>query len=332
MAIESGRAGCSLNIMEVSDLTKDYDGFVAVNSANFAIARGEVFGFLGPNGAGKTTTINMLTGLARPTSGRISIAGVDGIKDIKKVQQIIGIVPDESNLYDEMSGFDNLAFCAALYGMNKARREARAHELMHWFGLADTGKRPFKAYSKGMKRKLTIAAGIIHDPEILFLDEPTTGIDVETARQIRQLIVSLNQKGTTIFLTTHYIEEAERLCQRIGFIVAGEIVKIGVTEDLLQEAQKENTVQFTLESSPAGLDGLLTAAFPAYKTAVLDNHTVRISSAEKINLMPFMKYFDGADLLVREAKIIRPSLEDVFIKITGLDAQKMRKEKEGGKR
>lgn len=165
----------------------------------------------------------MLIGLSRPSGGTISIDGIDGIKDIKKAQGIMGIVADESNLYDEMNGFDNLCFCASLYGMRKEEREKRANVLLEQFGLKNAGGRPFRAYSKGMKRKLTIAAGIIHNPKILFLDEPTTGIDVESARQIRELISTMNEKGTTIFMTTHYIEEAERLCNRIGFIVQGKL-------------------------------------------------------------------------------------------------------------
>src|SRR5690554_1099397 len=199
-----------MNVLEVTGLSKEFDGFQAVKNISFSVEKGEVFGFLGPNGAGKTTTINMLTGLARPSAGSIQLGGVDGIKEIKKVQRIIGIVPDESNLYDDLSGYENLTFCGSLYGLNKQERETRARDLLAQFGLDNTGTRPFKAFSKGMKRKLTIAAGIIHHPEILFLDEPTTGIDVESARQIRKLIQDLNAGGTTIFLTTHYIEEAER--------------------------------------------------------------------------------------------------------------------------
>jgi len=215
-----------LSIIEVYSLSKQFGDFKAVKEIDFTVETGEIFGFLGPNGAGKTTTINMLTGLARPTSGTIKIAGEDGIKNIKRVQQLIGIVPDESNLYEEMSGLENLTFCASLYGMDKTKRERRAKQLLKQFGLTDTGNRSFKTYSKGMKRKLTIAAGIIHEPKILFLDEPTTGIDIESARQIRKLIKDLNEKGTTVFLTTHYIEEAERLCHRIGFIVNGRVVRI----------------------------------------------------------------------------------------------------------
>jgi ABC-2 type transport system ATP-binding protein len=145
----------------------------------------------------------------------------------KPAQGQMGIVPDESNLYDELSGFENLSFCAALYCIDKSERRERARALLEQFGLEQAGKRPFKTYSKGMKRKLTIAAGIIHRPKILFLDEPTTGIDVASARQIRSLIGELNRRGTTVFLTTHYIEEAERLCHRIAFIVGGRLVRIG---------------------------------------------------------------------------------------------------------
>jgi len=236
-----------LKIIEVENLRKDFGDFKAIKNINFSVNKGEIFGFLGPNGAGKTTTINILTGLAKPTSGSINISGRDGIKDIKKVQGIIGIVPDESNLYDEMSGFDNLVFCASLYGIDKETRERKANELLKLFSLDDTGNRPFKAFSKGMKRKLTIAAGIIHDPEILFLDEPTTGIDVESARQIRNMIQVLNSKGTTIFLTTHYIEDAERLCDRIGFIVSGNVIKVSYIDDLLKDVQLENIVEFNFD-------------------------------------------------------------------------------------
>ncbi|RQD74787.1 MAG: ABC transporter ATP-binding protein [Candidatus Syntrophonatronum acetioxidans] len=321
-----------MNILEVNNLTKIFNGFTAVNGVTFSVKKGEIFGFLGPNGAGKTTTINMLTGLARPTSGSIKIAGEDGIKNIKKVQQMIGIVPDESNLYDEMSGLDNLIFCASLYGMDKNKRENRAKQLLEDFGLGDTGQKPYKAYSKGMKRKLTIAAGIIHKPKILFLDEPTTGIDVKSARQIRELVLSLHKRGTTIFITTHYIEEAERLCQRIGFIVDGRIVKIRKTSDLMEEAQKENTVEFVLENNTVPLKQSLTDTFPDTRIETNGKNLVRIFSKDKIDLMPFMKHFDEKKVLVREARIIRPSLEEVFVKVTGIKINKMQNEKEGGKK
>lgn len=321
-----------MNIIEVKNLAKIYDDFKAVKGITFNVEKGEVFGFLGPNGAGKTTTINMLTGLAKPSSGEITISGQDGIKDIKKVQQTIGIVPDESNLYDDMSGFDNLVFCASLYGMKKEAREKRAKELLKQFSLDDTGSRPFKAYSKGMKRKLTIAAGIIHNPEILFLDEPTTGIDVESARQIRRMIKELNDKGTTIFLTTHYIEDAERLCHRIGFIVGGNVIKVSEVQTLMDEAQQEKIVEFKTDSNGINLEKQLIDTFPNISIKLNTNHSIRIISKDQIELMPFMKFFEQENIKISEAKIIRPSLEEVFVKITGIEIDKLKKEKEGKKK
>ncbi|MGI6328120.1 MAG: ABC transporter ATP-binding protein [Dethiobacteria bacterium] len=324
-----------MNILEASRLTKKYGDFTAVNNLDFNVVEGEIFGFLGPNGAGKTTTINMLTGLARVTSGSVYLSGIDYTRDTKKAQRFMGIVPDESNLYEEMDGFHNLTFCAALYGMEKRIREERAKRLLHQFGLAGVGNRPFKAYSKGMKRKLTIAAGIIHEPKILFLDEPTTGIDVASARQIRKLILDLNKKGTTIFLTTHYIEEAERLCDRVAFIVDGEIVRVGTVDELLKEAQGETIIQFTLSGDISKIKQVAVDRFPDFTIEIVGENMLRIHSASLVSLMPFMRFFEENGLLVFEAKIIRPSLEDVFVKVTGIELEKMKKEKEkkgaGGK-
>lgn len=321
-----------MHIIDVKNLGKNFGDFEAVKGISFSVEKGEIFGLLGPNGAGKTTTINMLTGLARPTSGQVTIAGYDGIREIKRVQHIIGIVPDESNLYDEMNGYENLVFCASLYGIDKGTAKRRALELLKLFSLDNTGKKPFRAYSKGMKRKLTIAAAIIHEPEILFLDEPTTGIDVESARQIRKLIRELNERGTTVFLTTHYIEEAERLCHRIGFMVDGRIVKISKVNDLLNMAQQENTVEFFLEQGTTGLEPEILKHFPRVSVRQVSPGCIRISAAEKIRLMPFMQFFEERGLVVSEARILRPSLEEVFVRITGIEAAKLNKEEDGKKK
>ncbi len=322
-----------MNIIEVKNLCKQFDDFKAVKNIDFTVTAGEVFGFLGPNGAGKTTTINMLTGLAKPTSGQMTIANQDGIHQIKKVQSLIGIVPDESNLYDDLSGFDNLVFCASLYGIPKVIREERARQLLKQFSLDDTGTRPFKAYSKGMKRKLTIAAGIIHEPGILFLDEPTTGIDVESARQIRKMIQSLNRQGTTIFMTTHYIEDAERLCDRIGFIVDGRIIKISSVKDLLAEAEQYHRVEFSFEKKiTSALDAELNNRFPYLTILIHNENSLRLQSYDPIRLMPLMTFFEQSGNTVTEAKIIRPSLEDVFVTITGIEIHKLKKEKGGKKK
>lgn len=321
-----------MDILEVDQLVKRYGDFTAVDAISFRVREGEIFGFLGPNGAGKTTTINMLTGLARLTSGRARIREFNYPQDLKRAQHMIGIVPDESNLYEDLNGFENLAFCAALYGMRKSEREEKARGLLALFGLADAGKKPFKAYSKGMKRKLTIAAGIIHDPKILFLDEPTTGIDVASARQIRQLIGDLNAKGTTIFLTTHYIEEAERLCHRVAFIVQGKIVRIGTKDALMQELQRENILQLTIGSGAAGILSTLQNEFPGLAFETSSEGILLVRSPEPVNLAAFMGFFENNRIPVYEAKTVRPSLEEVFVQITGIEIEKKRTEKEGRKR
>ena len=317
-------------LIEVRQLTKRFDHVTAVDNISFDILQGELFGFLGPNGAGKTTTINMLTGLARPDLGTIRIGGLDCKKNPKLAQHLFGVVPDESNLYPELTGFDNLCFCASLYGMPKSERQTRAMQLLETFGLQDAADRKFAGYSKGMKRKLTIAAGIIHRPQILFLDEPTTGIDVSSARQIRRLIAELHRAGTTIFLTTHYIEEAERLCERIAFIVRGQIVKIDTVTNLLQPVQERKIMLISLINSSNDLCGKLSMNFPQFEFQAISAEQIRVESVETISIGPLVRFVEEQDAEVTEARRVRPSLEEVFVRITGIELNLMSTEKEKG--
>lgn len=220
----------------------------------------------------------------------------------------MGIVPDESNLYDDMDGFDNLCFCGALYGMRKVDREAKANMLLEQFHLKQAGKRLFKAYSKGMRRKLTIAAAIIHSPRILFLDEPTTGIDVESARQIRELILELKSKGTTVFITTHYIQEAQRICDRLAFIVGGRIVVTDTVSNLMENAASGHSIQFITDRPADSLTTGLQARFAGSCVEVKGSALI-LRSAEQLPLLPVMKYFDDNGIAVFEAKELRPTLD-----------------------
>ncbi|MDD2338144.1 MAG: ATP-binding cassette domain-containing protein, partial [Geobacteraceae bacterium] len=297
----------------------------------FQVRQGELFGFLGPNGAGKTTTINLLTGLARPDSGEIRVGGLDCARNPKAAQHLIGVVPDESNLYPELSGFDNLCFCAALYGMRKDERCARARELLDTFGLKGAGDRRCAGYSRGMKRKLTIAAGIIHNPRVLFLDEPTTGIDVASARHIRQLVADLHQTGTTIFLTTHYIEEAERLCERIAFIVRGRIVKIDTVADLLQPVREKHVMVISVSAADLLACENLASAFPLLRFQPLAEGRIRVESPDPIRVGPLVCFMEDHAIEVMEARLTHPSLEDVFVRITGIEADAMTKERGAGR-
>ena len=315
-------------MIHVAQLTKTFGEVQAVAGVDFEVGDGELFGFLGPNGAGKTTTINMLTGLARPDAGTIHIADIDCSRNPKAAQHLMGIVPDESNLYPELTGFENLCFCGSLYGMRRGDRSSRAQELLEHFGLKEAAQRKFGGYSKGMKRKLTIAAGIIHSPQILFLDEPTTGIDVASARQIRQLIADLNANGTTIFLTTHYIEEAERLCQRIAFIVKGKIVRIDCVEDLLHQAAGRHIVQFAVGQDAQQLCQLVLEAFPSLECKALTKDSLRVSNPAPLRIGPLVRLLEENGAEVTEARVIRPSLEEVFVEVTGIEAGAMKREKE----
>jgi ABC-2 type transport system ATP-binding protein len=312
----------------VEGLAKQFGEVQAVADVSFEVHRGELFGFLGPNGAGKTTTINMLTGLARPDAGTIRIAGIECTGDPKAAQHLIGVVPDESNLYPELTGLENLCFCAALYGMRKANREARSRELLETFGLAKAGDRKFAGYSRGMKRKLTIAAGIIHNPPILFLDEPTTGIDVASARQIRQIIAGLNRSGTTVFLTTHYIEEAERLSGRIAFIVNGRIVRIDTVANLIQPVREKHVMQLAVSNAEPALFDKLATGFPRLTFHAIAQGLIRVEASDPVHVGPLVRFLEDHGVEVMEARRMRPSLEEVFVQITGIETEAMRKEKE----
>jgi ABC-2 type transport system ATP-binding protein len=314
--------------IKVGGLEKSFDEVKAVAGIDFEVKAGEFFGFLGPNGAGKTTTINILTGLARADTGNIRIGNIDCTENPRAAQHLIGVVPDDSNLYPELSGFDNLCFCASLYGMAKSERRLRATELLKIFGLEKAANRKFAGYSKGMKRRLTIAAGIIHRPEILFLDEPTTGIDVASARQLRQLINELHKDGTTIFLTTHYIEEAERLCDRIAFIDSGRIIKADTVANLVQPVKNSHILQFTCSEGVNALVKELENEFSGLKFLSPYARHLRVESSSPLKIGSLVRFLEENDVEVFEAKKLRPSLEDVFVKITGIEADAMRREKE----
>jgi len=214
--------------------------------------------------------------------------------------------------------------------MPRRERQTRAHELLETFGLTEAARRKFAGYSKGMKRKLTIAAGIIHRPPILFLDEPTTGIDVSSARQIRQLIAKLHQAGTTIFLTTHYIEEAERLCERIAFIMKGQIVKTDTVVNLLQPVQERKAMLISVSNPTDDLCKKMRTAFTHFEFEAISTEQIRVESVETISIGPFVRFIEAQGAEVTEARRVGTSLEEVFVRVTGIELDIMKKEKEKG--
>jgi len=221
-----------MDAIVVENLTKYYGDLLAVNGISFSVKWGELFGFLGPNGAGKTTTVRMLCGLTRISSGEAYVAGYSSLRELKLVKKVIGLVPDISNLYPELTCWDNLIFTGEMYGLGRGERVRRARELLEFFDLLDKRDSKFGQLSKGQKRKLTLAAALMHNPRILFLDEPTIGLDVRSRRMIWNMIRELNENGLTIFLTTHNIHEAFNLCDRIAVINRGEIIANGSPAEL----------------------------------------------------------------------------------------------------
>ncbi len=308
-----------MNAIQVTQLTKHYPAargappVRAVDGIDFTVRQGEIFGFLGPNGAGKTTTIHMLTGLTRPTAGHARVLGFDLADGVTQIKKRVGVVPESSNLYDELSAFENLIFSMQLYGVPRKQRAPRADELLSRFRLAEKRDTPFAKLSRGMKRALTIAVALAHRPPLLFLDEPTTGLDVMSARNLRGMIAGLGDEGVTVFLTTHYLEEAERLCDRIAVIVRGRIVALDTVAGLKALVQEKVAVEVTLEDGSGNLETRRVAAPDVAEAAraVLDQ-----AQAEGRRVV--------------DIHAVHPRLEDAFVQLTGLDANVMRVDK-GGK-
>ncbi|GAB4473664.1 MAG: daunorubicin resistance protein DrrA family ABC transporter ATP-binding protein [Anaerolineales bacterium] len=301
----------------VEKLIKDYPlrqgSFLrAIDRIDFCVHEGEVFGFLGPNGAGKTSTIRILTGLSRPTGGKAKIMGMDLASELPRIKKQIGVVPEISNLYDELTAFDNLMFIMQLYGVPRAERRQRADELLSHFGLNDKRHTGFAKLSRGMKRSLTIAAALAHRPRLVFLDEPTTGLDVMSARNIRQTIANLRQEGVTIFLTTHYLEEAERLCDRIAIVVKGKIVALDTIGGLKSQVPKKPKIEIIFVNEENQVEKVERECLG--------------SIAETIQKL--LVETGGKQILAIHT--LNPSLEDVFVHLTGLSVEEMLQEK-GGK-
>jgi ABC-2 type transport system ATP-binding protein len=321
--------------IEVRELTRTYGELLAVDHVTFSVHQGEIFGFLGPNGAGKTTTIRMLTTLLEPTAGTAWIGGYDVTHQPYQAKRQFGIVPEESNIYTELSAWDNLMFTARLYRVPKREREQRARELLEAFGLQE--KRTVKAqfFSRGMRRRLTIAMALIHRPAILFLDEPIAGLDAQSARAIRSLVQELNGQGTTVFLTTHQIQEASQLCDRVAIIDQGRIAAVDTPERLKRTIQSVQSVEVALDGDdPQQQEALVS--LPGVTTAVKRGDKVQLYTADPAALLvEVMGYAQHRALRVISLNTMGPSLEDVFLSLTGQAVGAVRyesREQDGRKR
>ena len=224
------------DILTIKDLVKKYDDFTAVKGITFSIKEGEIFSLLGPNGAGKTTTISMLSTLFTPTSGDATIGGYSISKDPMAVKQVIGVVPQELALYEDLTARENLVFWGQMYGLSSKFLNNRVDEVLEQIGLLDKARNKVKTYSGGMKRRVNIGVGLLHKPRLLFMDEPTVGIDPQSRRAIIDTVKDLNKQGMTVLYTTHYMEEAQQICDEIAIMDAGKVISSGVPEKLVAES------------------------------------------------------------------------------------------------
>lgn len=295
-------------------LTKEFDGLMAVDGVDLGIRKGELFSLLGPNGAGKTTTINMLCCLLEPTRGTASIMGYDISKEPFKVKGLIGVAPQETTISERLNSWENLSLIGRVHGMDAKELRQRSEELLETVGLMERAKDRVGRFSGGMKRRLNLIMALVHGPEILFLDEPTLGLDPQSRRAIWDYIVQLKGKKT-ILLTTHYLEEADILSDRVGIIDEGKIVALGTPDELKENISDTDTMIISADNiSEKAIEGLRAGD----RYAEVDDASGRLRvSGKDLNFREVIDYLHFQDVTIHSATREQPSLEDVFLQITG---------------
>lgn len=301
-------------VIQASALTKIFSRNIAVDHVTFDVQQGEIFGFLGPNGAGKTTTTRMLTGVIPPDAGTATILGHDIHTEPILAKQGFGVVPETSNAYTDLTAWQNLMLMGELYGLERARAEQRSSDLLGMLGLLERRDQKVQAYSKGMKQRLILAMALLHEPKLLFLDEPTSGLDVQSTQMILGMLRDLNRAGTTIFLTTHNMEEANRLCHRVGIIRGGKMVAIDAPEKLKTAIDSVHKMEVSFDRDvPAGALARLPGITRADRTGdkwqlTADDQDVAIRS-----LVTFSRENNATIVTLNT---LAPSLDDAFLRLT----------------
>jgi ABC-2 type transport system ATP-binding protein len=309
------------NAIQAKNLTKFYGDFLAVDHISFEVEKGEIYGFLGPNGAGKSTTIRMLTGISIPTEGNATIMGFDIVKQPVEAKSVMGIVPDISNIYTELTAWENLIFTGRLYGISKNRREERASELLKLFELYERRNEKTDGFSRGMRRRVCIAMALINDSKILYLDEPTSGLDVKSVRNIRRLIRELNQEGLTVFLTTHNIEEASQMCDRIAIINRGKIAAIDTPEKIRNAIKSNQAVEISLKNPIPGVQKVFENISSVSEVEKRGDKIKLITDDSVETLKQILKLIDENDLEPITLNTLGASLEDAFLWLTGSEME-----------
>lgn len=305
-------------VLDIEKLTKTFDGKTnAVDGISFDVFEGEIFGFLGPNGAGKSTTINMLTTILRPTSGDATICGYDLIKNQSAVRRSIGVVPQESTADEDLTGVENVMLCADFYGIPRKISKERALELLELVELSKDAKRKVSTYSGGMKRRLELASGLINRPKLLFLDEPTLGLDVQTRAAVWEYIRRLKEEfHMTLFMTTHYLDEADNLCDRIALIDLGKILKVGSPTEL-KESLGGDIIEVEVQDGSTDLSPVISRIPHVIDVRKIDSdYRIKTEFGEQTapDVMEALRLAGGK---VTRISIAKPSLDQVYLEYTG---------------
>ena len=307
------------SILEVRDLVKKYGDFTAVNGISFDIKEGEIFSLLGPNGAGKTTTISVLSTLFTPTSGDAIICGHSVKKDPMAVRNAIGVVPQDLALYEDLTARENLSFWGQMYGLSGKDLNTRINEVLDQIGLSDKAKLRIKTYSGGMKRRVNIGVGLLHKPRVLFMDEPTVGIDPQSRRAILDSVKELNRNGMTVLYTTHYMEEAQELSNRVGIIDHGQLIALGTQAELTRQVGETDTLVLHVGEAedPQPLADALRSLRGVTRADVTDHEVTIITPAAEELLAPAVTRANELGIKIHSIDIREPNLEAVFLHLTG---------------
>jgi ABC-2 type transport system ATP-binding protein len=304
-------------VIEVEQLRKVYGDLTAVDGVSFTAVPGEIFGLLGPNGAGKSTTIGCISGLLTPTAGRVRVMGHDVVHDGVKARAALGVVPQEVALYDDLSATENLGYWGGAQGMRNPQLREAIGKVLEMTGLQDRAREPVKRYSGGMKRRLNFACGVIHNPKVLLLDEPTVGVDPQSRVRLLELIRDQAGSGACVLYTTHYMEEAESLCDRLAVIDHGKLIAAGTLAELRAMLVERDLLRLTGAFEPSAARAAM-AAIPEIDVLQADDTVLLLSVASASSRLPAIfsaLAASGAD--VRGTTLTQPSLESLFIKLTG---------------
>jgi len=306
-------------ILEVRDLVKKYGDFTAVKGISFSVEEGEIFSLLGPNGAGKTTTISVISTLFAPSSGDASVYGFSVLKDPMAVKGCIGVVPQELALYEDLTALENLNFWGQMYGLSGKALSDRIAEVLDQIGLKDKAKQRIKTYSGGMKRRVNIGIGLLHKPKLLFMDEPTVGIDPQSRRAILDSVKELNQQGMTILYTTHYMEEAQELSDRVGIIDHGELIALGTQEELTRQVDETDTLVLHIAENedPQPLVERLQSLDGVRRADAIDHEISLITHSAQELIAPAIRAAEETGIKIYSMDIREPNLEAVFLHLTG---------------